>query len=229
MPVSRCDSWCRYRVMPEKSKKQKLPRPVKKTERPFGRDDVTAAVIDAAGELFSRHGFDGVSLRDIAKKAGVNHGLIHRHFGSKENLRSRTLQHMADAMLADVKDAGGLDDLSRRAFQSLKKHENFWRILARTILDGYSTEDMHDRYPIARLMIERVGAAVKDGTLRGDIDPRMLVAAMFSFSCGFIMFEPFIVASAGLGGMEPGAVRDEIFAAAMSLLGGGGTSSGKTG
>ena len=216
--------------MSDTSKKKKVSRPaVKKSDRPFGRDDVTAAVIGAAGELFSRHGFDGVSLRDIARKAGVNHGLIHRHFGSKENLRRRTMQQMADAMLADVADAGSLEDLSRKAFQSLKKHENFWRILARTILDGYSTEEMHDRYPIARLMIERVGVAMKDGTLRGDIDPRMLVASMFSFSCGYIMFEPFILASAGLDGMEPGAVREKIVAAAISLLGGSGASAGKTG
>jgi AcrR family transcriptional regulator len=208
--------------MSEKSKKKNPSRPaVKKSGQPFGRDDVTAAVINAAGELFSLHGFDGVSLRDIAGKAGVNHGLIHRHFGSKENLRRRTLQRMADTMLADVVDAGSLDDLSRKAFQSLKKHENFWRILARTILDGYGTGEIHDRYPIARLMIERVSAAVKDGTLRGDIDPRILVAAMFSFSCGFILFEPFILASADLDGMEPGEARGKILAAALSLLGSG--------
>ncbi|HPA72785.1 MAG TPA: TetR/AcrR family transcriptional regulator [Spirochaetota bacterium] len=194
---------------------------MKKSARPFGKDDVTAAVVDAAGELFSRHGFDGVSLRDIAKKAGVNHGLIHRHFGSKENLRRRTLQQMADAMLADVVDADNLDEFIRRAFRSLTKHEHFWRILARTILDGYSTGDMHDRYPIARLMIERVDAAMRAGTLRRDIDPRMLVAAMFSFSCGFIMFEPFVLASADLDGMDPGEACGKILAAAMSLLGSG--------
>ena len=208
--------------MPGKSNKQKSSRPkVKKTARPFGKDDVTAAVVEAAGELFSLHGFDGVSLRDIARKAGVNHGLIHRHFGSKENLRGRTLQHMADAMLADVMDADNLPDISRRAFQSLKKHENFWRILARTILDGYSTGEMHDRYPVARLMIERVNAAMKEGTLRGDIDPRMLVAAMFSFSCGYVIFEPYILVATGLDGMETDVVRDRILGAAMSLLGTG--------
>jgi TetR/AcrR family transcriptional regulator, repressor for neighboring sulfatase len=201
------------------STKKKTTRTVpKKSPRPFGRDDVVAAVIGAAGELFSRHGFDGVSIRDIAKKAGVNHGLIHRHFGSKENLRRSTLQHMADAMLADVQDAGSIGDLSRRAFQSLEKHEHFWRILARTILDGYGTGEIHRHYPIARHLIERVTEAMKEGTLRGGIDPRMVVAAMFSFSWGFIMFEPFILAAAGLDGMKPDEAREEIFNAAISLV-----------
>ncbi|PID72527.1 MAG: hypothetical protein CSB34_01585 [Desulfobulbus propionicus] len=38
------------------------------------------------GELFSEHGYDGVSTRAIAEAAGVNLGSIHYHFGSKEKL-----------------------------------------------------------------------------------------------------------------------------------------------
>lgn len=205
--------------MPVRRKIKKAARPTPKSGgRPFGKDGVVSAVISAAGELFSKRGFDGVSVRDIAKKAGVNHGLIHRHFGSKENLRRRTLQYMADAMLADIQDAGSLVELSRSAFQSLEKHEHFWRILARTILDGRSTGGIHRHYPIARHMIDRVSAAIRDGTLRSDIDPRMIVAAMFSFSCGFIMFEPFILAAAGLESISPDVVREKIFTAALSIL-----------
>jgi TetR/AcrR family transcriptional regulator, repressor for neighboring sulfatase len=190
----------------------------KKTSHPFGRDDVVAAVIDAAGGLFSRRGFDGVSIRDIAKKAGVNHGLIHRHFGSKESLHRQTLQHMADAMLADVRGAGTMDELARRAFESLEKHERFWRMLARAIMDGRSIGELHRRYPIVQYLIERVTAAMKEGAFRGDMDPRMVVAVMISFSHGFILFEPFIRAAVGLEGMRPDRVRDEILGVAMSLL-----------
>ena len=189
-----------------------------RVDRPFGKDDVVAAVIEAAGELFSRSGFDGVSVRDIAKRAGVNHGLIHRHFGSKESLRRQTLQRMADAMLDDVRGDGSLDEIARRAFQSLKKHERFWRILARTILDGYGSGEIQKSYPIARHLIERVAAFMKEGTLRKDLDPRVIVASMFSFSCGFIMFEPFILAAVGLDDVKPDEARDRIFSAAMSLL-----------
>lgn len=44
------------------------------------------ALILAAGELFAEHGFEAVSTRMIADKAGVNLGGIHYHFGGKENL-----------------------------------------------------------------------------------------------------------------------------------------------
>lgn len=43
-------------------------------------------LIRTAGELFADHGFDGVSTRMIADKAGVNLGGIHYHFGNKERL-----------------------------------------------------------------------------------------------------------------------------------------------
>jgi TetR/AcrR family transcriptional regulator, repressor for neighboring sulfatase len=209
--------------MSETGTTSKTSRQPRKTGRPFGKDDVVAAVIHAAGELFARRGFDGVSLRAIAKKAGVNHGLIHRHFGSKESLHRQTLQNMADAMLADVRGTGAIDELARRAFESLEKHESFWRMLARAILDGRSTGDLHREFPIARYMTDRVAAAMDNGSLRGGMDPRLVVASMFSFSLGFILFEPFIRAAAGLEGKRPNRVRDDILAVAMSLLTGAGT------
>ncbi len=42
--------------------------------------------MENAGELFSDHGFEGVTTRMIAERAGVKLSAIHYHFGSKENL-----------------------------------------------------------------------------------------------------------------------------------------------
>ncbi len=43
-------------------------------------------ILDAAEKLFSRHGFDGVTLRKIADLAGVDVALTNYHFGSKRAL-----------------------------------------------------------------------------------------------------------------------------------------------
>lgn len=43
-------------------------------------------ILDAAEQLFARHGVNGVSLRTIVTRAGVNTAAIHYHFGSKEGL-----------------------------------------------------------------------------------------------------------------------------------------------
>ena len=43
-------------------------------------------ILDAAEKLFSEHGLDGVSMRDIAVSAEVTLALVNYHFGSKDKL-----------------------------------------------------------------------------------------------------------------------------------------------
>lgn len=45
-----------------------------------------AEIARVAENLFSKSGYDGVSIRDIANKAGVNSALVGYHFGTKEQL-----------------------------------------------------------------------------------------------------------------------------------------------
>jgi AcrR family transcriptional regulator len=45
-----------------------------------------AALLEAARRRFAAHGFDGVSVRDVARDAGVDPALIFRYFGSKQAL-----------------------------------------------------------------------------------------------------------------------------------------------
>jgi AcrR family transcriptional regulator len=54
-------------------------------------DEIRASLIDAAGDLFAAHGYDGVSVRDIAAAAGVQASVIIRYFGSKEELFRQVL------------------------------------------------------------------------------------------------------------------------------------------
>lgn len=50
-------------------------------------------IIDVARVLFSEHGFEGTSIREIAKLANVNVAAINYHFGSKEHLFVQIIQN----------------------------------------------------------------------------------------------------------------------------------------
>jgi len=50
------------------------------------RQFIREAVLEAAEELMSKKGFNGVSMRDIASRADVNLGSVTYHFGTKEKL-----------------------------------------------------------------------------------------------------------------------------------------------
>lgn len=45
-----------------------------------------AAILDAARHAFAERGYTRTTLREIARRAGVTHGLISRQFSSKERL-----------------------------------------------------------------------------------------------------------------------------------------------
>ena len=60
--------------------------PAGRSGRGPGRDSRREAVVEAAAALFAARGFDGVSMRDIARRAGMLSGSLYYHFDSKEAL-----------------------------------------------------------------------------------------------------------------------------------------------
>ncbi|MFD8437810.1 TetR/AcrR family transcriptional regulator [Streptomyces microflavus] len=67
-------------------------RPGAEGARPSKGERTRARVLDSAAELFSRSGFNAVSLRDIAAHAGLTHaGLLH-HFPGKGRLLLEVLE-----------------------------------------------------------------------------------------------------------------------------------------
>jgi TetR/AcrR family transcriptional regulator, repressor for neighboring sulfatase len=65
--------------------KQIPTQPSTNAERPAGRAAVTEALAAATQDLLAEKG-PTFSVREVADRAGVNQGLIYRHFGSKEKL-----------------------------------------------------------------------------------------------------------------------------------------------
>ena len=43
-------------------------------------------LLDAAREVFSQHGFQGATVREICRRAGANGAAVNYHFGSKDGL-----------------------------------------------------------------------------------------------------------------------------------------------
>ena len=57
------------------------------------RTDAEEKLIAAAADLLGEVGPRAMSVRMVAERAGVNHGLVHHYFGSKEGLmRAAMLQ-----------------------------------------------------------------------------------------------------------------------------------------
>ena len=64
-------------------KAQAAKKPVSRAEREADRRRV---ILRAAVEVFSRKGFHGCRIQDVAKEAGVAYGLVYHYFKNKEEL-----------------------------------------------------------------------------------------------------------------------------------------------
>jgi AcrR family transcriptional regulator len=57
-----------------------------KSRKAEQRAETIEQILDAAEELFSKHGLYGVTLKDVAKKVGVHHTLLNYYFADKKAL-----------------------------------------------------------------------------------------------------------------------------------------------
>ena len=62
-------------------------------------------ILDAAEQLFSVHGYDGVTMRKIAENAGVDVALANYHFGRKIDVFNAVFQRRADMLNNTRRDA----------------------------------------------------------------------------------------------------------------------------
>lgn len=64
-----------------------------------------AAILDAAEILFVEEGYDAVSVEEIAAHAQVSKRTVYDHFGDKEEIFSRVLERVSDALTDAVRAA----------------------------------------------------------------------------------------------------------------------------
>lgn len=69
------------------------------------RTDRAEQILTAADEVFGELGFAGVSVRDVAERAGVNKALVFYYFGSKDALFEAVLEQYYAAHRAAFEDA----------------------------------------------------------------------------------------------------------------------------
>lgn len=95
--------------------------PSKPARKPRVRDPGLhrAKIMEAAAASFAENGYARATLRDIAQRAGVTHGLIKLHFGSKEALFLQVVPGTRDwADLVRDRGRGSMAENIAEAFSS---------------------------------------------------------------------------------------------------------------
>lgn len=162
----------------------------RRVDAPVGKEEVVEAVLRSAADLFAERGLAATSIRDIAARSRVNHGLIHRHFGSKDGLVAAVLdhlgQHLAELLANEAEGSTVADAVDRQL-----------RVLAYASLDGYPIGELQSRFPTMRVLLDAVRPQHPT-----ELSARLAAAHTIALQLGWCLFGDFLRASTGLEDLE---------------------------
>jgi AcrR family transcriptional regulator len=176
--------------------------------RPAGDDrrQVRERLLETALALFTRHGFDGVSMRRLAREAGATPAMIHYYFGDKHGLFRALLEEVLAPRLDELESLAGKRPVTLAEFMGVfismfAEHPWIPPLVFREVVDG--PVDVRRRF--AQRMVGRVfpiltgalAAETDAGTVRDDLDPVAVVISVMSLCVYPFLARPMI--EAGLG------------------------------
>jgi AcrR family transcriptional regulator len=173
-------------------------------ERPRGREATVDAIIDATLQLCVISGPAEVSLRRVADRAGVNYGLVHRHFGTKSAVIRAAMQRANEHTLGLVqKESDFMSAAERILFDG---SSSVARVLAWAILQG-QTEDV---LPSSSAVLTRLCelAALETNDLGPDApEVRAAVGSVLAMVLGWRLYQPYLAPGLGMQDMD----RTELY------------------
>ena len=190
-------------IMIMKNKKNKTSNPKDEAKKP-----TKEKIFEASIDLFSQKGFNTVSVREIARQAGIREGSIYNHYKNKEAILDAIIDYfkseISKGSLPDDESADLMDQGPEMYFKvgikmfmdriNVPKMEKLWRLV---LIETYHNEKIREFFkkeileePLAawekifRIMIEK--------KLIKPVDPRALAYEYWSFAI-LLLFEYYIL------------------------------------
>jgi AcrR family transcriptional regulator len=145
------------------------------------------AIYEAALDAFAENGYAGASLRDIARRVGIEVASLYNHIDSKEELLYRIIENTSAEMLDELRGAIAAappDDPRQRLLQAtatnITYHASHLRnsfvgnVELRSLKPDHYAEAIRWRHNIEGLFIALVQECVDAGFLPADSDVKVV-------------------------------------------------------
>jgi len=103
-------------------------------------------LIGSASKLFAEHGYEGTTIRQIARECGITEAAIYKHFEGKDQLyeeviHSKSRQHEISAYLATCGGLADVEDVlytvARHILATARQDPDLLRMLLYSSLEGF--------------------------------------------------------------------------------------------
>ena len=174
------------------------------------RTSTQDAILRAAAELFAERAPSRVTIRDVAARAGVNHSLVHRHYGTKDNLLRAVMQLGSSDYSKHIDEVTDPADAFRAGFAFAAEGDPVAAATARALLDGTIRPRDGQGYPGMERHIALLQSAIATRGVESRFPPRVITAAAFALMGGWFLLEESLISSAGLRDMPLDEVRRNV-------------------
>jgi AcrR family transcriptional regulator len=152
------------------------------TDRSIASQDKRKRILDAAVRVFAEHGYHGARVGDIAKDAGVAHGLLYHYFASKDEVLRTIFVENWGELIARFRAVEAADEPAQAKLEGIAKILlRTWRNdpalvtvmvreVARSQLLQEQVEDVREAFAILQRVIEE---GQSTGVFRRDLDARL--------------------------------------------------------
>ena len=152
------------------------------TDRSIVTQDKRKRILDAAVRVFAEHGYHGARVGDIAKDAGVAHGLLYHYFASKDDvLRTIFVENWGELIVrfraveaADEPAQAKLEGIAKILLRTWRNDPALVTVMVREVARSQllqeQVEDVREAFVILQRVIEEGQAT---GVFRRDLDARL--------------------------------------------------------
>ena len=171
-----------------------------KERREREKSEIRDKILDAARELFSQEGYDGVSMRKVAEKIEYSPTAIYLHFADKEELFHELCQEDFGRLAATLNEAtlspdpiARIEQIGRTYIEFGLRHPNHYKLMFMTAhppadLDesDHEIKGNPERDAYAFLM-QTITEAMHAGRFRNDLkDPELIAQTLWGAVHGVI-------------------------------------------
>ncbi|HLR95252.1 MAG TPA: TetR/AcrR family transcriptional regulator [Jiangellaceae bacterium] len=146
------------------------------------------SLLEVAVDVFTVRGYDGTSMGDLARAAGMSKSSIYHHVSGKEHLLRLALERALDPLFAVLDEPAAqtgpaidrLEHVVRREVQVLVDNLPYVTLLLR-VRGNTATERwaLDRRRAFDAQVTELASVAAGEGALRSDIDPALVTRLLF--------------------------------------------------
>lgn len=184
-----------------------------------------AAIEAAALRVFTRQGFHGTSVREIADEAGVSLGNLYNYYGGKEALfasvvhryeaRMEVLRRKALAKIENCFDPDQLKQMADVIRDIVYKNPDYWRLMYIDVIEFGSKHFAPEFRSLARNIGKRLGDKLSASAARGPwtgLDPAL------AFTSIYLQFVTYFLVEKLFGGKQHLGMPDDRAIAQMIKL-----------